>query len=318
MGDHAIEARELTKSFDVRRKAGRFKRTRTTVPAVTDVNLVVGSGEIVGYIGPNGAGKSTTIKMMTGILQPTSGSVRVAGLVPLDDRVALAQRIGVVFGQRSQLWWDLPLADSFDLLHHIYRTKPERHREVLADLVDRLDLGALLPVPVRSLSLGQRMRGELAAALLHEPAVLFLDEPTIGLDVISKHAVRAALADLNRERGVTIVLTTHDLADVERLCPRLVIVDRGRVIHDGPVSELVGRGDRVLVVDLADAQAPLELRSARWVRSQGPRQWLAFASAESSAAQVIAEVTSLADVRDLRIEEPEIEEIVRQIYVGER
>jgi ABC-2 type transport system ATP-binding protein len=148
--------------------------------------------------------------------------------------------------------------------------------------------------------------------------VLFLDEPTIGLDVISKHAVRAALADLNRERGVTIVLTTHDLADVERLCPRLVIVDHGRVIHDGPVSELVGRGDRVLVVDLADAQSPLELHSARWVRSDGPRQWLAFAAAATSAAEVIAEVTTVADVRDLRIEEPEIEEIVRQIYIGER
>ena len=162
------------------------------------------------------------------------------------------------------------------------------------------------------------MRGELAAALLHEPEVLFLDEPTIGLDVVSKHAVRTALAALNEQRGVTIVLTTHDLADVERLCPRLVIIDHGRVIHDGPVSDLVGRGDRVLVVDLVDVRAPLELRSARWVRSDGPRQWIAFAAASTSAAQVIAEVTAAADVHDLRIEEPEIEEIVRRIYVGEQ
>ena len=317
MSEPAIHTDSLSKSFLVHRRVGRIRRERTTVTAVSDVSLTVEQGEIVGYIGPNGAGKSTTIKMMTGILQPTGGVVRVAGLTPLADRVALAARIGVVFGQRSQLWWDLPLADSFDLLHHIYRTRLDRHRQVLADLVDRLELGTLLAAPVRSLSLGQRMRGELAAALLHEPEVLFLDEPTIGLDVVSKHAVRTALTDLNAARGVTIVLTTHDLADVERLCPRLVIIDHGRVIHDGAVADLVGRGDRVLVVDLADARAPLDLRCARWVRSDGPRQWLAFHASSTSAADVLAEVAREADVLDLRIEEPEIEEIVRRIYLGE-
>ena len=314
----SIEVEDLTKDFVVRVRTGRLRREPKTVAAVHGISLRVDAGEIIGYIGPNGAGKSTTIKMLTGILAPTSGRVVVAGLVPLKDRVALARRIGVVFGQRSNLWWDLPLADSFDLLRHIYRVEPVRHRQNLDRLVGVLDMGSFLQTPVRSLSLGQRMRGELVSALLHDPDVLFLDEPTVGLDVVSKHALRAALRLLNAERGVTVVLTTHDLADVEELCPRLVIVDHGRVIYDGGTAALKDHygGERTLIVDLEEARPALDVAGATCERVEGPRQWLRF-SKETSAAAVLESVMQQAAVRDLTTLEPEIEDIVRRIYTGE-
>ena len=314
----SIEVEDLTKDFVVRVRTGRLRREPKTVAAVHGISLRVDAGEIIGYIGPNGAGKSTTIKMLTGILAPTSGRVVVAGLVPLKDRVALARRIGVVFGQRSNLWWDLPLADSFDLLRHIYRVEPVRHRQNLDRLVGVLDMGSFLQTPVRSLSLGQRMRGELVSAMLHDPDVLFLDEPTVGLDVVSKHALRAALRLLNAERGVTVVLTTHDLADVEELCPRLVIVDHGRVIYDGGTAALKDHygGERTLIVDLEEARPALDVAGATCERVEGPRQWLRF-SKETSAAAVLESVMQQAAVRDLTTLEPEIEDIVRRIYTGE-
>ena len=233
-----IELDHVSKDFVVYTRAGRVRRTRRAVRAVVDVSLEVTAGEVVGYIGPNGAGKSTTIKMLTGILVPTSGTISVAGLDPQRRRRELAARIGVVFGQRTQLWWDLPLRDSFALLRHIYQVPPARHAENLARFVELLDLGGFLDTPVRQLSLGQRMRGELTAALLHDPSVVYLDEPTIGLDVVSKQRVREFLAEINRERGVTVMLTTHDLDDVEQLSSRLVVIDDGRVIHDGTVDEV--------------------------------------------------------------------------------
>ena len=314
--DVAIQTVDLRRNFVVRSKAGRFRRTRTVVDAVDGISMTVDRGEMVGYVGPNGAGKSTTIKMMTGILVPTSGTVSVAGVDPSTSRIELASKIGVVFGQRSALWWDLPLADSFDLLHHIYRTKDDRHRENLAVLVELLDVGSFLGTPVRQLSLGQRMRGELVAALLHDPELLFLDEPTIGLDVVSRHAVRAALADLNRERGVTVVLTTHDMSDIEELCPRMLIIDHGRVIYDGGVAAMrdnLGR-DRTLVVDLTTACEALVIPNATTVRVEGPRQWLRFSRDETSAASVLADVAAVATVSDLSIEEPDITEIIRRVY----
>jgi ABC-2 type transport system ATP-binding protein len=198
----------------------------------------------VGYIGPNGAGKSTTIKMLTGILTPSSGRLRVAGYEPQRERIKLAQRIGVVFGQRTTLWWDLPLADSFTLLQRLYRIPQRRFAENLAYYTEALDLGEFLDRPVRQLSLGQRMRGDLTAALLHDPAVVYLDEPTIGLDVVSKHAVRGFLRELNLRTGTTILLTTHDVDDIERLCSRVVAIDHGRVTYDGSLDEL--RADRDL------------------------------------------------------------------------
>jgi ABC-2 type transport system ATP-binding protein len=228
----------------------------------------------------------------------------------------LAKRIGVVFGQRSQLWWDLPLRDSFDLLRHMYRVPEARHAENLHRFAAGLDLGPLLDVPVRQLSLGQRMRGELTAALLHDPSILLLDEPTIGLDVVSKEAVREFLVDLNQELGTTVLLTTHDLSDVERLCERLVIIDHGTLIEDGTVAGITARygTERTLVVDLKEPGPQLEIDGARVTRVEGPRQWLRFRRDAVSASDLLGRVTAQAEVRDLAIEEPDIESIVRDIY----
>ena len=313
-----VSTDRLAKTFDVRVKRGRVRRERRRVEAVRGVTFAVEPGEMVGYLGPNGAGKSTTIKMLTGILAPSAGDLCVAGLDPRRDRVALARRIGVVFGQRSQLWWDLPLGDSFELLHHVYRTPPARYAANQRDLVDMLELHEQLAVPVRQLSLGQRMKGELVAALLHDPQVLFLDEPTIGLDVVSKHALREGLRRLVTERGVTVLLTTHDLVDVEELCARVIIIDHGLVIYDGGLDELRARHgrDRTLVVDLATAVPALRVPGADVVRMEGPRQWLRFDGGVTSAAAVLGAVSAQADVRDLSVEETDIDEIVRRIYAG--
>ncbi|GIH28938.1 hypothetical protein Aph01nite_72480 [Acrocarpospora phusangensis] len=230
-----IEAEGLGRTFKVR---------RAVVHAVRDLSFTVGAGEFVGCLGPNGAGKSTTIKMLTGILAPSSGRIRVAGLDPSRRRKALARRIGVVFGQRTTLWWDLPLRDSFELIRLLYKVDRARFAERLDEMCDVLDLGAFLRTPVRQLSLGQRMRGDLAAALLHDPDVLVLDEPTIGLDVVSKAGVREFLLRTNATRGTTVLLTTHDLGDIEKLCRRVLLIDHGRLAFDGSVAGL-----RALVPD---------------------------------------------------------------------
>jgi ABC-2 type transport system ATP-binding protein len=314
-----IEVSDLRKTFTVYRRAGRLRRERRQVTAVDGVSFSVEAGEMVGYIGPNGAGKSTTIKMLTGILVPSSGWLLVAGLTPARRRTELAKRIGVVFGNRTQLWWDLPLRDSFELLRHIYRVPGADHRRRIAELRGLLDLDPFLDTPVRQLSLGQRMRGELTAALLHAPDVLFLDEPTVGLDIVSKARVRDFLAQLNRERGVTTLLTTHDLSDIERLCPRMVIIDRGRVLYDGGTAEIAARfgAERTLVVDLAETRPPLHLARGLVVRTDGPRQWIRFRSEEMTAAALIAAISEQAQLVDLSIEEPDIEEVVRRVYTGE-
>ena len=224
-----------------------------------------------------------------------------------------------MFGNRSLLWWDLPLRDSFDLLRHIYRVPALDHRARLAELRELLDLGPFLDTPVRQLSLGQRMRGELTAALLHAPRVLFLDEPTVGLDIVSKARVRDFLAELNRQRGVTVLLTTHDLSDIERLCPRMLIIDHGKVLYDGGTAEIAERfgAERTLVVDLAETRPPLRLTRGSVVRTDGPRQWIKFRSDETTAAALISAVSDQAQLVDLSIEEPGIEEVVRRVYTGE-
>jgi ABC-2 type transport system ATP-binding protein len=311
-----IDVRDLQRTFDVRRRVeGRRRRVRDSVLAVHDLTFSVGAGEMVGYIGPNGAGKSTTIKMLTGILVPTGGQVRVAGLDPSRDRVELARRIGVVFGQRSTLWWDLPLRDSFDLLQKMYRITPARYRDNLDRFVDLLDLGDQLDTPVRQLSLGQRMRGDITAALLHDPEVLYLDEPTIGLDVVSKGRLREFLRALNDERGTTLVLTTHDLQDIEALCDRVIVIDHGTSGFDGPLAGLHEQGGstRTLVVDLVDEAPPIEVPGAVVRRVEGPRQWLSFPT-ETSAAPVVAAVAASYDVADLSIQEPDIEDVIRELY----
>jgi ABC-2 type transport system ATP-binding protein len=312
-----IEVRDLARTFVVRRRDGGKKRSRTEVHAVRDLSFTIDAGEMVGYIGPNGAGKSTTIKMLTGILVPTSGHLRVAGLDPSRQRTELTRRIGVVFGQRTTLWWDLPLRDSFALLQKIYRVDPPRHRRNLGEYVELLDLGDLLDTPVRQLSLGQRMRGDITAALLHDPEILYLDEPTIGLDVISKGRLREFLRTLNAERGTTLLLTTHDLQDIEALCRRVIVIDRGRAVFDGPLAGLHRqRGSmRTLVVDLVDEAAPIEVAGAVTRKVEGPRQWLSF-PADASAAPIVAAVAASYDVADLSIHEPDIEDVIRQIYAG--
>jgi ABC-2 type transport system ATP-binding protein len=312
-----IQLEGIEKTFTVRVKRGRVRRERRTVRAVDGITFSVERGELVGYVGPNGAGKSTTVKMLTGILVPSAGRISVAGYEPSRQRVQLARRIGVVFGQRVQLWWDLPLRDSFELLRHVYRVPAARHRENLEAFTSILELGAFLDTPVRQLSLGQRMRGELTAAMLHDPEIVFLDEPTIGLDIVAKARVREFLAEANRERGVTVLLTTHDLSDIERLCSRMLIIDHGRVIYDGGVEALKERfgEERTLIVDLEEPAPPLEVDGARVVRVDGVRQWLKFRRDEVSAAELTATVAAQARLVDLAIEEPDIEEIVRRIYV---
>lgn len=311
-----IELRDVRKTFNVYRRRGRIRRERTSVDAVAGISFQIERGEMVGYVGPNGAGKSTTVKMLTGILVPSSGHIRVLDLEPTRQRIELAKRIGVVFGQRTQLWWDLPLRDSFELLRHIYRVPQSRFDENLAEFSTVLDLQAFIETPVRQLSLGQRMRGDLAAALLHDPEILFLDEPTIGLDVVAKARIREFLARLNRERGTTVLLTTHDMDDIERLCKRMLVIDHGRVIYDGDLDTVRARygGDSVLVVDLEEPGPPIDVPHARVERVDGPRQWLRFRRENVSAAVLIAAVAAKVAVRDLAISDPDIEDVVRRIY----
>jgi len=323
-----IEVSHLSKRFWVSRHhrgVGGALRNLVTrdgheVRAVDDLSFSVASGEMVGYVGPNGAGKSTTIKMLTGILVPSDGQVTVAGMVPWRQRRELAMRIGVVFGQRSQLWWDLPLIESLELLRHVYRVPGDRFAANLARYREILDLDPFLNTPVRQLSLGQRMRGDLTAALLHEPPILYLDEPTIGLDVVAKARMREVLVQVNREQGVTVLLTTHDMSDIAHLCRRMLIIDHGSLLYDGSVEAIRDRfgTERTLVVDLDDAHAingPLQVLGAEEVRADGPRRWLRFERNQITAADLIAAVTARYRIRDLTLEEPDIEGIVRRIYV---
>ena len=320
----SIECERLCRDFVVRRRAGRVRRERVDVRAVDQVSFTVEDGESIGYIGANGAGKSTTIKMIIGILAPSAGRVRTCGLVPLQQRRELARLVGVVFGQRSQLWWDLPLADSFDLLAAIHRIAPGPARERTRELVDRLGLGEFVHTPVRQLSPGQRLRGEVAAALVHRPRLLVLDEPTVGLDVLSKERLRAFLREEQAEHGRTLLLTTHDLSDIERLCQRVLVVDHGRLAYAGTLAGLGERvgARRVLTVDLVEPAPPLDAIAGTTLLSvegggqpnAGIRQRLAFRPDQTTAAAVLAAVSALAQVRDLTIDEPDIEEVVRDLY----
>ncbi|WP_328538533.1 ABC transporter ATP-binding protein [Streptomyces sp. NBC_00344] len=315
MSSDFITLDAVEKVFEVRRRVTRLRREKQQVRAVDSLTFGIARGEMVGYIGPNGAGKSTTIKMLTGILTPSAGRLRVAGLDPSRERTRLAHRIGVVFGQRTTLWWDLPLRDSYRLAHRMYRIPDARFRENMDRCVELLDLKDLLEVPVRQLSLGQRMRGDIAAALLHDPEVLYLDEPTIGLDVISKARVRGFLRDLNTERGTTVLLTTHDLTDIEQLCRRVMVIDHGRLMYDGALAGLheVGESERMLVVDLERELPAIETPLARTVKVEGPRQWLAFPAA-ASAAPVVAAIAAGYPLVDLSVREPDIEAVIAKMY----
>ena len=321
-----IEVENLQKRFWVRQYhhgLGGTVRNLVTragreVRAVDSISFRVATAEMVGYIGPNGAGKSTTIKMLTGILVPSDGQVTVSGLVPWRQRRALARRIGAVFGQRTQLWWDLPLIESLTLLRYIYRVPAVRFDANLKVFRDLLDLDGFLDTPVRQLSLRQRMRGDLAAALLHDPQILYLDEPTIGLDVVAKQCMRDFLRRLNQERGLTVLLTTHDMTDIAQLCRRMLLIDHGRLLYDGALAAIRDRfgAERTLVVDLGEDETldgQLTVGPATQVRAEGPRRWLRFRRDQITAAELIGAVTARYRIRDLTIEEPEIEAIVRRI-----
>jgi viologen exporter family transport system ATP-binding protein len=305
-----------------RRITGRFGALRTlfshddeVIRAVDDVSFDIDAGELVGYLGPNGAGKSTTIKMLTGILTPTRGTVRVAGLDPSRARKANARNIGVVFGQRSQLWWDLPLRESFRAVRDLYGVPTVEGDVLQAELVELLDMTDFLDAPVRQLSLGQRMRGDLAAAMLYRPDLLYLDEPTVGLDLVAKQRIREFVAYINAERATTVILTTHDLEDVERLCRRIILIDHGQVLYDGALAALMARYApyRDLVVTLA-TPGDVSLPGVEQVARVGAVVTLRFRSDRAKAPSVIAAVTASHDVVDLGVVEPRLEAVISGIY----
>jgi ABC-2 type transport system ATP-binding protein len=325
-----IEARGLTKVFRRPVKgeglAGSvkhlFTRHYTDHVAVDHIDLTVEAGEAVAYVGPNGAGKSTTVKLLSGILVPTAGEVRVGGVVPHRDRVANARQIGVLFGQRTQLWWDLPVRESLALLRDVYGVSTVDYNERLERFDDVLGLGDLLPVVARKLSLGQRMRADLAAALLHAPGIVFLDEPTIGLDISVKDRVRAFLRQLCAD-GTTLILTTHDLGDIEDVCQRIAIIDEGRIIYDGDlagVKDGYARQRRLHVV--FTEPVPLAaiggaLPGTEVSAGEGHEVTIEFSRFELTAAQVITALLPLGELADFRLDEPAIEDVVRRVYAGE-
>ena len=319
-----IELEQVCKSFTLRKRQkgwlgavrGAFTRDTQTIRAVDNVSFTVDEGELVGYIGSNGAGKSTTIKMMSGILTPDSGRVSVMGRVPWRERVRHVASIGVVFGQRSQLWWDTPVIDSFELLRDIYRVSPTDYRRRLDDLTALLDATSLLNTPVRQLSLGQRMKCEFIGALLHGPRILFLDEPTIGLDAVTKLALRDFLIDLNRREGVTMLLTTHDMDDVEALCRRVMVIGKGRLLFSGGMDALRARyaPHRIIRARLAEDRAQLDLIGAQSVTLNGRDALITFLPEKTPAEQMIARLAAACPLADLTVEAPDIDHLVAEMY----
>ncbi len=295
---------------------GLAHRRYRNINALDRISFEIEAGELVGYIGPNGAGKSTTIKVISGILVPDSGRCEILGRVPWRDRISHVGNIGVIFGQRTQLWWDLPVIESFELLRDIYRVPTPIYSSTLEELVQVLELDPLLDVPVRQLSLGQRMRCDLVAALLHQPSILFLDEPTIGLDAVTKLAFRDFIKRFNRDRGVTIILTTHDMDDIEALCERVIVIDEGRIRSDGTLEALRQSitPERRLIVDLMEQDLSVADPFATVTRREGHRVHLSFDPEITPTAELIARIASRYPVRDLFVESPPIEEIVALMY----
>lgn len=318
-----IQLTNISKTFRVaKREAGLkaaakalFRKEYTEVKALQDISFTIGDGEMVGYIGPNGAGKSSTIKIMSGVLTPDSGQCVINGRVPWQDRVEHVREIGVVFGQRSQLWWDVPVADSFELLKDIYAVEPGAYRKTLSGLTELLDLGDILRTPARQLSLGQRMRCEIAASLLHGPRILFLDEPTIGLDAVSKIAVRDFIKAINREYGTTVILTTHDMQDIEALTERILLIGKGRILLDGSLEALKSRNSshKTLTVDYTGAKLPAWEDMTVLKDLDGHAQ-ISIDTAALSVSEAISRISAMVDVQDISVTGETIDEMVVSLY----
>lgn len=319
-----ISVKNLAKEFKVAKRqpgffgglVSLFSREYLTKKALDDISFQVQAGELVGYIGPNGAGKSTTVKILSGILLPSSGQVEVLGRTPWQHRIEIAHQIGVVFGQRTQLWWDLPVIESFELLRDIYDISKIQYQRTLDQLVSALELNKILDTPVHQLSLGQRMRCDIAASLLHAPKILFLDEPTIGLDAVSKLAVRDFIRHLNLEQKVTVILTTHDMDDIESLCNRVLILNDGQIYLDGTLAELRQKisPERRLIVDLLNENDTITDLKAKTLKQEGHRVWLTFNPHEVSTPELISRITSQHLIQDLFIENPPVEELIAKLY----
>ena len=319
-----IHVHSLKKSFKVyHNHKGAFGAIRNLVDrkydlvhAVDGVSFEIQPGEIVGYIGPNGAGKSTTLKMLTGLLVPTAGDLQVNGYLPWKDRKTYVKHIGAVFGQRTTLWWDLPLNDSFDLLQHIYEIPDDIFKANYGLFKEILEMEPFLQIPVRSLSLGQRMRADLCAAFLHDPALVFLDEPTIGLDVVAKQRIREFITYLNRKRQTTVLLTTHDVSEVEKLCERVLIIDHGKILFDGQLTQLLTEfgGKRLLSVEFAEPYPSPALQDAAIIQQSGVKVTYAFERKAVSASQLINRLSAQYRISDLEVRDQPIEDTIRQIY----
>lgn len=317
-----IKAEDLSKTFRIYQSGegirGYLKsfisRDYEEVHAVQDINLEIESGEMIGYIGANGAGKSTTVKMLTGILEPSSGKIEVNGLNPSKERMKNAMNIGVVFGQKTQLWWDLPVKESFKLLKEIYEVSDEDYENRIDEFDEVLQLSEFWDQPVRKLSLGQKMRCELAAAFLHHPKIVYLDEPTIGLDVAVKERIRDFIRKMNQDKNITVMLTTHDIDDIEDLCDRIVVLDEGQKIYDGRLDDLVNRfSSRRLVLETEDDIEP-EIEGIKEILRPNGRVEIVFDREIISAPDLMKEILERYDVSDFQIKEPDIEAVVKKIY----
>lgn len=295
---------------------GLVVRHYQTCHALKGIHFSIERGEVVGYIGPNGAGKSTTVKVLAGILVPDAGKCLVDGRVPWENRIEHVRRIGVVFGQRTQLWWDLPVIESFELLRDIYQVGETEYRKTSAELIDRLDLKSLLDTPVRQLSLGQRMRCDLAASLIQSPSILYLDEPTIGLDAVAKIAMRDFLKELNQKHGVTVLLTTHDMDDMEALCSRVIVIGNGEILSDGSLENLRAQvsAERRMIIDLEGDSSLFEMKDVTVEKREHQRLFLRFDPRKTPAAQLISKIASQYHIHDLFVENLPIEEIIRRLY----
>lgn len=321
-----MEVRNLVKDYSVNvRKKGFWGAFQSllipeykTIRAVNDISFQIDAGEMVGFIGPNGAGKSTTVKMLTGILTPTSGTISIGGLSPFKDRKKNVARIGAVFGQRTQLWLDLPVIDTFELLKHIYRISETTYRQNLEMFCDLLGLNDFLHQAVRQLSLGQRMRADIAAAMLHNPEVIFFDEPTIGLDVVVKEKIREFIKQVNQQRHTTMLFTTHDMADIEKTCQRMLIIDQGLIVYDGTVEQIkniLGK-NRTVAVEFNEKHGEVNLPGVTLIQEKGHKNWYRFNKEQVEVSVLIQEITKQHNIVDLTIQEPEIESIIREIYQG--